>query len=267
MLFLKLTLAPAFIGIVTLVGKRWGAGVAGYLTAFPLVSGAILMFLTLEHGPKFGAEAATAALFAVSSSLAFVFVYSWVCLRRSWLSSVSITMAAWILAVKLFVQLPQSALGALILALLLLAIAPRILPRPQRQQSLSSPNGSNVVPRMVAGATLVVCVTSLAEALGPTWSGLLSGFPIMLIVLSAFYHRINGAEFVVTFLRGTLTGFYSSIALCFTLVMALPRMEVLTSLVMAVTASVAVLAGGWFWNNLSQRTSPAAVSDGRKPNA
>lgn len=246
MFFIKLILAPLFIGGVTLVGKRWGAGVAGYLTAFPLVSGAILMFLTLQHGSKFGAEAAIGGLFAVSSSLTFVTVYSWVCLRRNWLQSILITMTAWLVVFGVFAQLPQSSAVALILALGFLAIAPCILPRPRGQSA--APANPNVVPRMVAGAALVICVTALGGILGSTWSGLLSGFPIMLIVLSVFYQRTSGAEFVARFLRGTLNGFYSNIALCITLSLLLPRWKMIPSLALGAVASMVVLAGGWVWS-------------------
>ena len=54
-LLLKLLLVPSLIYAVTLVGRRWGPGVAGWMSAFPIVSGPILLTVTLEQGAAFAA--------------------------------------------------------------------------------------------------------------------------------------------------------------------------------------------------------------------
>jgi hypothetical protein len=68
---LKLILVPALIAGVTLAGRRWGPAVAGWLSAFPVVAGPILLFMALEHGPTFAATAAIGTLSAVLAILAF----------------------------------------------------------------------------------------------------------------------------------------------------------------------------------------------------
>ncbi|MBE0594507.1 MAG: hypothetical protein IH616_19125, partial [Gemmatimonadales bacterium] len=50
MLVLKLTLVPLLIAGVTMIGRRWGARIAGMFAAMPVVAGPIAMFLTLEQG-------------------------------------------------------------------------------------------------------------------------------------------------------------------------------------------------------------------------
>jgi len=62
---LKMALVPALIGAVTLAGRRWGATVAGWLSAFPIVSGPILYFIALDQGAAFVARAAVGTLSAV----------------------------------------------------------------------------------------------------------------------------------------------------------------------------------------------------------
>ena len=44
---LKLILVPALIAGVTLAGRRWGPAVAGWLSAFPVVAGPILLVMAL----------------------------------------------------------------------------------------------------------------------------------------------------------------------------------------------------------------------------
>ncbi|HBF50271.1 MAG TPA: hypothetical protein DDX04_07705, partial [Massilia sp.] len=56
-LALKLVLVPLLIYLVTLAGRRWGPSVAGWLSAFPIVAGPILLTLALEQGAPFAASA------------------------------------------------------------------------------------------------------------------------------------------------------------------------------------------------------------------
>ena len=80
-LLLKLALVPMLIGAVTLAGRRWGATVAGWLSAFPIVSGPILFFIALEQGAEFVARAALGTLSAVLAILVFAVSYAWAATR------------------------------------------------------------------------------------------------------------------------------------------------------------------------------------------
>src|SRR4051794_1227544 len=46
---LKLVLVPSLIAGATLAGRQWGAFVAGWLSALPLVAGPILFFIAIEQ--------------------------------------------------------------------------------------------------------------------------------------------------------------------------------------------------------------------------
>lgn len=48
MLALKIILVPALIGRITLAGRRWGQGFAGWLGSFPIVAGLVLFILALS---------------------------------------------------------------------------------------------------------------------------------------------------------------------------------------------------------------------------
>jgi cobalamin synthase len=82
-LLLKLFLVPALIYAVTLVGRKWGPGVAGWMSAFPIMSGPILLTVTLEQGAAFAARAAEGTLLAVVAVLVFSVVYAWVAERAA----------------------------------------------------------------------------------------------------------------------------------------------------------------------------------------
>src|SRR5712692_1697596 len=76
---LKLVVTPVLIAAATLVARRWGPGVGGWLAGFPLTSAPVSVFLALEQGPDFAAAglgvfaACLAALSAAPASLPAAF--------------------------------------------------------------------------------------------------------------------------------------------------------------------------------------------------
>jgi hypothetical protein len=59
---------------------------------------------------------------------------------------------------------------------------------------------------------MLLLITSLAGMLGPTWSGLLSPFPIFTFVMASFSHSQGGASSAWKVIRGVLVGLFSYLA-------------------------------------------------------
>ena len=68
----EVALAPLLVTLATLAGRRWGAVVAGAVTALPIVAGPILAIIAIEHGREFGDAAARSALLGVVALAALV---------------------------------------------------------------------------------------------------------------------------------------------------------------------------------------------------
>ena len=62
MLVWKLVLTPALIAAASLAGRRWGHAVSGWLVGLPLTSGPVALFLALERGTTFAADASLGSL-------------------------------------------------------------------------------------------------------------------------------------------------------------------------------------------------------------
>src|SRR2546427_263134 len=60
--------------------------------------------------------------------------------------------------------------------------------------------------RMLAATAMVVVLTALAPRLGPTWTGLLSPFPVFALVLGVFTDRSEGPGAAARLLRGVVLG-------------------------------------------------------------
>ncbi|HWS73953.1 MAG TPA: hypothetical protein VN324_02310 [Quisquiliibacterium sp.] len=240
MLLLKLLLVPAFLALVTLAGRRWGPGVAGWLAGLPVVAGPILFFLAIEHGTVFGARAAAASLSAVLAAIAFSVTYARACRRFGWPVALASALSAWFVAAFMLAQLPESLMLSAVLAGAALLAAPRLLPQGPAVLAARAAPAWELWLRMGAGAALTLAVTGLATGIGPAWSGLFSVFPVLSFVLAVFSQRMHGSGFVIALLRAMATGMWSFAAFCLALALALQILGVGPAFGVSVLATLAV---------------------------
>src|SRR4030095_10506345 len=86
-LTLKLVVTPALIGTATLVGRRWGQSIGGWLVGLPLTTGPVAFFIALEQGAAFGAAAAAGSRGGAVAEAAFAAAYGRSASRSGWLPS------------------------------------------------------------------------------------------------------------------------------------------------------------------------------------
>ncbi len=89
-LALKLVLTPIMIAAASLAGRRWGPAVSGWLMGFPLTSAPVSVFLALQYGPAFAAQAAVGTLGGQASVCVFCLVYSLAAARWAWPASAAL---------------------------------------------------------------------------------------------------------------------------------------------------------------------------------
>jgi hypothetical protein len=260
MLVLKLFLVPSLIGVITLVGRRWGPSVAGWLSAFPVVAGPILLLISLEQGPSFAATAAGGALVAVPSNAFFCLGYSWTATRYPWWISLMGALATYAVAAFLLTAIALPNLAVFLLTMIVLSIALRSFPGNIDARPATRPSPAELPARMITGAILVVAITISASHLGPRLSGLFSALPLMGCVLAVFSHPVSGAGAAIHLLRGMVSGFYSLSTFCFTLALALPAWGTAKGFMIALACATVVQLGS-FWlrsSTLFQRKTMAA---------
>lgn len=219
-LALKLFLVPSLIYAVTLAGRRWGPGVAGWLSAFPVVAGPILLAIALEQGADFAATAAEGTLMAVLAIIVFSLAYAWASGRWNVARAMPFALAAWALGVAGLQSVRPALPLAVLLVVTALCIAPRLFPALQAEHAEPSQPaggkrfGGDLPWRMLAGAVLVMSVSAAAAGLGPRLSGFLAMFPVMGTVLVGFTHVQSGRNSAVQLLRGTMLGYFAFAAFC-----------------------------------------------------
>ena len=241
-LILKLLLVPMLIAGITIAGRHWVPAVAGWLSAFPVVSAPILFFLALEHGAAFAATAAVGTLSAVLAILAFGVSYAWAATRYAWHTCVIIAFVGYSCAIACLNVWTPSLFSAASAVVVALVAAKWLFPVPAQTPGLTSSPANDLVLRMIVGGTLVFLVTYFSSRMGPRLSGVFAMFPVMSSVLVIFSHRHTGASFAIRLLRGMVLGYYAFGCFCFVLSLALQSMRMGFAFAAALGCAVLVQA-------------------------
>lgn len=239
-LTLKLVVTPALIGTATLVGRRWGQSVGGWLVGLPLTTGPVAFFIALEQGPAFGAAAAAGSLAGAVAEAAFAVAYGRSTPRVGWLPCLLIGSAAYAVGVALLQGLVHGPIVLFLVALAALVLSLRLLPSRGPGAVAAPPPRWDVPVRMALATAVVLTLTALAPRLGATLSGLLATYPLFAVILTAFAHRQQGAGAAVSVLRGLLFGLFSFAVFCLVLSLGLVRLGITGAFTAAVAAALLV---------------------------
>ncbi len=240
---LKIVLTPLLIGGATVVARRWGPTVGGWLVALPLTSGPVLLFMAIDQGPGFAAAAAVGSLIGLAAIASFCVAYA--AADRRWGAGVSLACGAGAFGVA-GVAL-HAIIGAplwLVAALVVAAItgAPLVIPRSGQDHGAIPHPAWDLPARMIVATVLVVAVTTAAPALGPGWSGLVATFPVYLSVMAAFTHRHAGRAAADDVLRGLLAGLYGTATFYLVVTLALGSAGIAATFALAVVVALAIEA-------------------------
>jgi len=213
MLILKLTLVPFIIGIITIIGRHWGAKIAGLLSGFPVIAGPITYFLYMEQGTTFTHAATTATVGAVTALSSYCFVYAWLTQRFDWRLSTLGAFGFYFLLAVILIQLNLSLSFYFLISLIVVIAQIYWSPKHQESVNLAPASNAEVAIRMLCAAILVMLVTYFAKVLGSQYSGVFAGFPIAATVIAVFSHRNNSKYHAMDALRSLKFGLISF--LCF----------------------------------------------------
>lgn len=205
-LTLKLLLAPLLIYVVTVAGRRWGPTASGFLIGLPLVSGPISFILAWEYGLDFASRSAVGNLAGQISNCVFGLTYIAVARRHDWRLSSAAAIGAFFgstFCLNLVDWRLWPTLAALVSAIL---IAARLAPHYRAAGPALTPPRWDLPGRIVTATGLVLLLTTVADALGPQLSGLISPFPAFSVIFAAFTHAQLGARSASNLLRGVIVG-------------------------------------------------------------
>ncbi len=186
LLLAKLVVTPLIVIAASLAARRWGDAVAGWMVGLPLTSGPVSVFLALERGPEFAAQAANGSLAGVLAQAAFCFAYG-IFARRGPAASLAAATVAYAMSAAALIPLGLPSVPLFLLAVAALTLVIRIMPR-EAAVSLKVADARETLVRAAVTTALVVFVTMAASALGPEVSGVAASFPLIGASIAAFAH-------------------------------------------------------------------------------
>lgn len=243
-LALKLVVTPVLIGAASLAGRRWGAGIGGWLVGIPFTSGPIAFFLAVSQGTRFAAAAAVGIMAGTASQAAFSLAYAWSARWRGWIFSLAAATVAFLGVTVLFDLAVVPATLTFVVVIAVLALGLRLMPQDRavmREESAQFP-AWDIPARMVVATSFVLLLTAAAPLLGARLAGLVAPFPLYATVLAVFAHRAGGATPAAGVLRGLLLGLFSFAVFFFALAELLDRSGIAVAFVIAIVLALAVQA-------------------------
>lgn len=241
-LLMKALLVPSLIALITMAGRRWGAHIAGWLSAFPVVGGPILFFIAMERGVDFTSISALGMFSSIAANIVFGIAYAWLATRMEWFSSLLMALLVYACAVLLINSFSLSLWQALFVNLAVMLVAPQLFPKAMAVKSSVRHSAVELPLRMLAGAILVFAVTYFSERLGSRLSGMMAMFPVMASVLAVFSHRNAGKDFAIQLLRGALLGWYAFAMFSLLLAIFLPGEGIAFAFTVALASALLVQA-------------------------
>ena len=251
MLFLlKVAVTPLLVAAVSLAARWWGPTIGGMLMGLPWFTGPTVFLLIQDKGTDFGVGACVGIELAVVCISVFIVAYGIAAKRAGWLVSfisalVLYAASSW--AVQQLPALPAEprdlvaplwvAAGAGSLAL---AMTYALLPRPLATTLPQSLPWWDIPMRMVATGALVAGLLLTADALGPTLSGIVAAYPVILSVVCTFTHHRWGREAVWSILRGVTLSLFSFVAFFLVVGLTLPSVGLIVSYALAALVALAM---------------------------
>jgi hypothetical protein len=261
-LALKLVLTPALIAVATLVGRRFGPSISGWLVGLPFTSGPVSFFLALEQGTSFAATAAAGSIAGVAASAVFAVAYAAMARRSRWPASVAVASLAFAAAAVALNALPLSSdlpvpllvlyMGGVVAALL----GVRLIAPPRTLDEAPQPPRWDLPVRMVVATALVLVITSAAPLIGPQMSGLLTTYPVYAGVLAVFAHAQRGGGAATQVVRGLCYGILAFATFFLAIGALVDRAGIVTAFAAAVAAALLVQMLTLMWVRTKGSPSP-----------
>lgn len=244
-LLLKLTLSPMIIAAASLLTRRFGPVVGGWLIGLPVTAGPVALFLALEHGAGFTARVSTGFVAGVSGQAAFVLGY--VALARrgaTWLTALLGGTAAFTITGVALVEAGLTLPVLLVCALTILIVGLRLLP-PAAVVEQPPQARRDVVVRMVAATFFVLTITTFASQLGPGLSGVATTFPLLSTILAVSMHHRRSPGAAIAVYRGLMTGLFALTAFAATLAAVLSRLPISEAFALAIVLTLSIQLGSF----------------------
>ncbi len=190
----KMAITAGFLLAATVMAERFGPRVGGLVATLPISAGPVYIFLALDHDAHFIAQSALGSLVTNAFNVVFALSYALLAQKRTLSVSLAGAFAAWIALAGAGDMVAWTIAMAVVLNTVAVGFA-FWLSAPLRHAPMPRVHTRwyDLVLRAAMVALLVGTVITLSFRIGPTASGNLAVFPIVLTsIMIILHHRVGG---------------------------------------------------------------------------
>jgi hypothetical protein len=242
----KMAITGMFLVVATFAAERAGPVVGAMISTVPISAGPAYVFLALEHDAQFIATGALGS-FTVNAAIGvFALTYAALAQKKSLVFSMVPALAVWFACAAIIRSLAWTTWSALLLNVVVFAVCVPIANRFRHaKMPLAIRRWYDIPLRASMVATLVALVVALSERFGPTQTGILAAFPIVLSCLMLILHPRLGGPATAAVLANTLLGLVGFGSFCLTLHLAAVPLGSFGGIFLAVVVNVACNLTFW----------------------
>jgi hypothetical protein len=204
----KVAAAAAIVVAASRAAERAGPFLGAMVATLPVSTGPIYVFLAMDHGVAFVAEAATMSVAGTAAIAAFVAGHALAARRFATAGSLAIATLVWLVAALALQLRAWSFLEACLLFAASLAAALLGLRRfAAGATPAAGPRARLDLPlRALLVGALVVATTLASNAFGPAVTGVLATYPVVFTSLIVILQPRGGGAFAAAVLVNGLKG-------------------------------------------------------------
>jgi len=208
LLLIKMAIAAGIVVGCSLLAERSGPLLAAMIATLPISLGPVYVFLALDHGPAFIAEAALGSMASNLANACLMLVYVLLAQRFATFPSLGLGLLAWLAAVLTLrtLALPFAialALTPLVFGAVHLAVRPYLAARPAGPPE----RPWYAIPLRAACVALLAGTATMASShVGGMWSGVLAGLPIVLSSLVVMLQPRMGGPVAAAVIANSVLG-------------------------------------------------------------
>lgn len=226
-LFAKIAVTMLAVVGLSLIAEYLSTRLAGILAGYPHGIAIVLYFIGIEQGAEFAAAASITAIGGLGANVLLAYVYARLCAAPSLLNvllAAGGSLAAFLAFAALLSQLGLDQLQAVLITLAMIALAALLLRRAKHVKIVRGVGISHldVLMRALLATLIVLLITGVARAVGPGWSGLLAGFPVVTFPLLLIIHFHHGAAPIAAMVKSYPFGLVSLVVFTLTVSFAFP---------------------------------------------
>ena len=261
MLLAKILVSGGIVLGLSLLAERIGPRVAGVLSGAPWGAVMVYFFLGIEMDSKIVVASVPHAIAGLNGTLLFVYAYYRASLwssRFGILVAPAVGIAAFMVVVLVLSLVSFSSITALALTGVVTLTAGLLFRT--RMVNLRISWRVRMTPGIIAFRTglsmfFVVSIVALAKVMGPTWAGLLVGFPMTLLPLLLIIHMTYSKEHTHAIIRNFPIGMVSLIIYLLSIPFTFPAFGISLGTIASLSASVIYLVGLSFFMTTRSRFS------------